>query len=232
MKTPEWYYDEMVCCGVDFNDPEFAEQYDQIHGTFREFEEEANRTMDLLDLRAEHTLIDIGAGTGAFAFFAAQQCKKVFAVDVSPAMLKICEGKCNEWQINNVEFFHGGFLTYEHEAEPVDAVVCQMCLHHLPDFWKQVGLIRCFDMLKPGGRFYLIDVVFSFEMQNYLEAVSEWVEKHAAQVGNQALLHVKDEYSTMNWIMEGMLGKTGFEIEKAEYREGFLAQYLCRKPIA
>lgn len=50
------------------------------------------------------------------------------------------------------EFLPGGFLTYQHQGPPLDAVVTQIALHHLPDFWKQIALLRIFDMLKEGGK--------------------------------------------------------------------------------
>ena len=60
-------------------------------------------------------------------------------------------------------YCHGGFLTYEHEAEPADAMVSIAALHHLPDFWKLVGLTRAAEMLKAGGGFFLFDIVFPSE---------------------------------------------------------------------
>lgn len=41
-----------------------------------------------------------------------------------------------------IEAVEGGFLTYEHEGEPVDLVHTRNALHHLPDFWKAVALAR------------------------------------------------------------------------------------------
>ena len=232
MKTPEWYYDEKQFSGVNFDDPELTGQYDQVHGRFRDFQKEAEQVMAWLDLQPSQTLMDMGAGTGAFTVHAAGRCKKIYAVDVAPAMLKACEEKCRRLQIDNVEFCSGGFLTYEHKAEPVDAIVSQIALHHLPDFWKQAGLFRCFEMVRPGGLFFLRDVVFSFEPSRYMDRISNWVESHSKQVGSRAAVHIRSEYSTMDWVMEGMLRKAGFLIEKAEYRDGFFAQVLCRRPSA
>ncbi len=232
MKTPEWFYDERICCGHDFTDPQHAAEYDRRHGQFRDFEQEVKQTIPRLGLRPEHTLIDIGAGTGAFAVYAAPHCQKIYAVDIAPAMLRICEEKCRARQIDNVEFHRGGFLTYEHSGPPADAVVSQVALHHLPDFWKQVGLCRCFDMLRPGGILYLLDVVFSFEPWQYQQAIAEWLDKMTPQTGAGAVTHIKKEYSTMGWIMEGMLQKAGFAIEKADYQDCFLTHYLCRRPPA
>ena len=41
--------------------------------------------------------------------------------------------------------------------------------------------------------------------------------------------HLRQEYSTFGWIMEGILEKAGLAIEKADYKNNFLASYLCTK---
>jgi hypothetical protein len=46
---------------------------------------------------------------------------------------------------------------------PLGAAVTQIALHHLPDFWKQIALIRIAGMLKDGGRLCLRDMVYSFD---------------------------------------------------------------------
>ena len=41
--------------------------------------------------------------------------------------------------------------------------------------------------------------------------------------------HIRQEYSTFDWVMEGMLKNAGFKIDTANYMEGFFANYLCTK---
>jgi hypothetical protein len=42
-------------------------------------------------------------------------------------------------------------------------------------------------------------------------------------------LAYSDEYTTLTWIMEGLLERAGFTIERALYPESTLARYICRK---
>ena len=42
-------------------------------------------------------------------------------------------------------------------------------------------------------------------------------------------ISIRDEYYTLDWIMEGLLTRAGFTIKKAEYTDGFMAFYLCEK---
>ena len=41
--------------------------------------------------------------------------------------------------------------------------------------------------------------------------------------------HARDEHSTFTWLLEPMMVRAGFEIERAEYSvDGFSAQYIAR----
>ena len=132
----------MKPCGVKYNNVFCALSYDKHHRKFRDYEKEANEIIAILGLDNNQTVIDIGCGTGAFVIHASKNCKKVYAVDVSKAMLRCARRKAKKAGIDNLEFHHGGFLTYKHSAEPVDAIVSTLALHHLPDFWKLVALKR------------------------------------------------------------------------------------------
>ena len=103
----------------------------------------------------------------------------------------------------------------------------------MPDFWKQIALKRLAQMLRPGGRFYLFDVVFAGDMVDYETRFDGWVETMARNVGPgfaaEVETHLRDEYSTYDWVLEGFLTRAGFQIDSAQYAEGFNATYLCTK---
>ncbi|MBN1411172.1 MAG: hypothetical protein JW969_10020 [Spirochaetales bacterium] len=61
------------------------------------------------------------------------------------------------------------------DAEAADAIVSTAALYLLPDFWKLVALKRMNGMLKAGGRFFLLDVVFSFPVENHEKALDKWL---------------------------------------------------------
>ena len=84
-------------------------------------------------------------------------------------------------------------------------------------------------MLRPGGRLYISDVIF--EQDNVLQNISRWFDRLAA-AGGAALredveMHVREEYSTFDWIMDGLLTRSGFRIEHKSIHEGVLGKYLC-----
>ncbi len=229
-----WFYDEMKHSGVDYSDLAQVQAFDEKHQKFRDYEKFSQAIVDRLGLGPGDTVIDMGAGTGAFALHAARTCKTIYAADVSQAMLDYTRQKAGKAGLKNIVFSRGGFLTYEHAGEPADAVVSVAVLHHLPDFWKLVGLRRVNEMLKPGGRLYLFDIVFPSDLTGYEARFDAWIDAFARNVGPdfaaEGETHIRDEHSTYAWVMEGLLERAGFSIDSAEYGDGFGAIYICTKP--
>ena len=228
-----WRYNEWKPCGVNYNTVLCAMSYDIHYRSFRDYQRESDQIISLLDLGTDHTVLDMGCGTGAFAVYVAERCKRIYAVDVSKPMLRCARRKAKKARLNNIEFHHGGFLTYDHQANPVDAIVSTVVLHHLPDFWKLAGLKRLAQMCKPGGKLYLFDVVFSFDMNDYESRLAQWVKSTDERIGmmfaEEVKIHVREEYSTFDWIMEGFLERAGFIIETANYGNDLMAAYLCTR---
>lgn len=230
-KLPVWLYDELKHAGVDYASIDVAGDYDKHHQGFRDYDKDAALVIERLGMTPQHEVIDFGCGTGAFIVCAARACKKIYGIDISPSMLDLCEKKVKAAGLDNVELHCAGFLTYRHQGTPVDFIVSTAAFHHLPDFWKVVALQRMYDMLKPGGRLYLFDVVFSFPVEAYQEALNGWVasmtEKGSRAMGQETVIHIRDEFSTFDWILEEMLVRTGFVTYK-KYSDfpGCLA-YIC-----
>jgi len=229
-----WLYDESKHCGVDYAKAEQAAVYEERHAKFRDFRKEFDGMMAFLELAHLETLtlVDLGCGTGVMAVYAAEVFRRVVGVDVSEAMLAQARAKAGA-RFSNLTFVHGGFLSYAHAGEPVDVVITKAAFHHLPDFWKQVALLRINRMLKPEGVLYLHDVVFRFEPHTYAERIEAWVDGLGKKAG-EALRrdvesHIRDEYSTFEWILTGLLERAGFQIERSRSADGFLCEYVCRK---
>ena len=235
-KGPAWRYDETKPCGVNYNSILLAGLYDAHHRMFRDYQREADEIVAMLNLEPDATVIDMGCGTGAFTLHAAAHYRTVYAVDVSKAMLRRARRKAKKAGLRNVEFHQGGFLTYEHDAPAADAIVTVAALHHLPDFWKLVGLHRLASMLRPGGRLYLFDVVFSFDVAQYEARIKHFVRATGTEMGPSGQMesetHCRAEYRTCDWIMAGLLERVGFEITTAGRQNEFFAGYLCTKRSA
>lgn len=226
-----WQYNEFKQVGKDYTRQEEVDIYDSTHSDFRDLKKENEAILKDLECQNSDVIIDFGAGTGAFAIQASQQCAKVIAVDVSETMINFSKAKAEKAGRSNIEFYHGGFLSYEHKQAPVDSIVSNLSFHHLPDFWKGIALKRMYSMLKPAGTLFIRDVVI--EDEKAINRIEAFIEKQTEAGGNflreDAEEHFREEFSTYNWIMEGLLKRAGFSIKSKNVDGGVFASYLCTK---
>lgn len=229
----DWMYDEFRQVGVDYSKEEKAGEYDAEMESFRDYDNEVLEFIEKLKISNPKDLIviDIGCGTGAFSIHAAKYFKKVYAVDVSKEMLKIASEKSTAADIANIEFVNSGILQFQ-PPEKADIVYTKWVLHHLPDFWKQAGLLNMNNMLKPGGILYLFDFIFKFD-PHYESSIDKLIEDSSNEFGeefaNEIKVHIKDEYSTFDWVIQGIIERAGFRIEASNSDSVLMSEYLCRK---
>jgi putative AdoMet-dependent methyltransferase len=214
-----WQYDEFQQVGRNYGNPTEVEIYDSTHADFREVEAESKELLDLLGLASSDVLIDFGSGTGTFAITAARRCARVH---VSQAMIDYAKAKANTAGISNPVFSHAGFLTDEHLDEPAAAIAMTFALHQLPDLWKGIALARMRTMLKPDGQLYIHDVIR--EQDNATEVIKAFINKQSVAGGDflkrDAEGHFQQEHSTYDWILDGLLARTGFRIVSKNYSRG------------
>lgn len=228
----DWIPDEAAHAGPEHLDPEYVRTYDRKTGP-----EPADDVSLLrgLGLNESSTLIDLGAGTGALALAAAPYCRRVVAVDVSPAMIYLLKEKIAQEAVPNVECVLGGFLSYEHDGEPADFLVTRNALHHLPDFWKAIALGRMAGMLRPGGVLRLRDLVYSFSPHEAEAVFEAWLSGAAPDAAHgwtrlELEVHIREEYSTFSWLLEPMLEQAGFAIQSIEHAPARVySAYTCVK---
>lgn len=232
MDKPAWFLDEMAHAGTEHLDPDYVATYDRKAQVDPSEDLAVLRTFGLND---SSVLVDLGAGSGAFALAAAPLCRRIVAVDVSPAMLAIVQAEAERRGLRNVESVQGGFLSYEHRGEPTDIVYSRHALHHLPDFWKAVALARVASMLRPGGILRLRDLVFACEPRDVGSVIEPWLAGAAMRpeegwTRQELETHAREEYSPFSWAIEAMLERAGFQIQKAEYDASRIyAAYTCIK---
>jgi ubiquinone/menaquinone biosynthesis C-methylase UbiE len=228
---PGWLLDEVASAGRENLDADHVARYDSKEDGGAIEEVALLRRLGLTD---SSVLIDVGAGTGQFALAVASSCARVVAVDVSAVMLDLLRAKVARMGVSNVEVVQAGFLTYEHIGEPADFVYSRYALHHLPDAWKALALVRLRRALRPGGVLRLWDIVYGFapaETEERLEAwcatggdggAGEWCRAELEE-------HVRDEHSTFTWLLEPMMRRAGFVIEEALHAaDGISGRYLLR----
>jgi SAM-dependent methyltransferase len=218
-----WRFDETAGAGPEHLDPAYVATFDRKSGT--DWSEDVE-TLLANGIGESSTVVDLGAGTGSFADAIGSRVARVVSVDASPAMVAAIRSR-------GLEAVRAGFLTYEHDGEPVDAVFSRNALHHLPDFWKAVALERMAQMLRPGGVLLLQDLVYSFDPKEAEAVFEPWLAAAPTDAadgwtGDELAEHVRTEYSTYTWLLEPMLERAGFEIRDRWVSDSHVyAQYLC-----
>lgn len=232
----EWIYNEFNKVGTDYSKEEVVGDYDDDMEQFRDYDQEVLTFLEKLGVTnpEDLTVIDLGCGTGAFAIHAAKHFKKIIAVDVSPETLTIADAKAEARDIHNIEFINSGFLQFQ-PTEPVDVIHTKWTLHHIPDYWKQAALLNMNRMLKPGGVLYISDVIYKFapDYESYLsDTVKDVAERFNEQFVAETKIHIRDEYSTFDWVMEGVIERAGFRIRASNTEDSLESEYFCRKVLA
>jgi SAM-dependent methyltransferase len=232
MEAPHWFPDELAHAGDEHLDPGYVQGYDRKAGT--DPTEDVALFCDF-GLKEIHTLVDLGAGTGTFALAVAPFCRRLVAVDVSAAMLRLLGERAERLGIENVECARDGFLTYEHRGEPADFVYSRNALHHLPDFFKALALERISSMLRPGGVLRLHDLVFSFDPREAEHAIEVWLANASERPERgwtrpEIEKDVREEHITFSWLLEPMLERADFEIRDASHAASrTYSVYTCIK---
>jgi len=230
--NPPWQYDETIQVGTNYRDRQEVRLYDERMLKLRDIDAEVKEIHKALALSPDATVWEIGTGTGECALGLAAGVKHVHASDVSPAMLAYAKNKAERRGVKHVTFVEGGFLSGFRPAQPVDGIVTQLALHHLPDFWKSRALTAIDDSLRPKGRLYLRDVVFPSTISDYdafFKTVIDEIRSRAGdEVAQQTVAHIKTEFSTLDWILEGMIERSGLRIVAKDCK-GFLSVYVCEK---
>jgi ubiquinone/menaquinone biosynthesis C-methylase UbiE len=226
-----WALDELAHAGPEHLDRDYVAGYDRKAGVDRIDDLEALRRHGIDETS---TLVDLGAGTGTFALAVAPHCRRVIAVDVSPAMVDFLKARISHAALTNIECVRAGFLSYQHAGPPADAVYTRNALHHLPDFWKAIALNRIARIVRRGGILRLRDLIYDFQPAEADTAISRWLDRAEGDpvVGytRQDLAeHVRSEYSTFRWLLEPMVDAAGFDIVEADFDRSIYGRYICIK---
>jgi ArsR family transcriptional regulator len=110
----------------------------------------------LLPLLPHHwTVADVGCGTGNAAEVLAPCVSKVLCVDQSQPMLDAARKRLSAFR--NVEFLRGELEALPIQPGTVDAAVCVLVMHHIPDPAKATREMA--RILRPGGTALIVDMV-------------------------------------------------------------------------
>lgn len=227
MAKPDWQWDEMQQIGTDYDDQQQVADYDMRMAEVRDVDAENAALLEQLDLAPGSSVLEIGCGTGRFARAAAAAGHDLTAIDVSAPMLAYVRDQAAQEGLPDIATQHAGFLTMDFPANTFDAAVSSIVLHHLPDAWKLIALRNVARVLRPGAVFFLRDAVFSTAKYEPPENAFKGFVQAFPTMPEEAACHVAQEFSTYDWIMEGLLERAGFTIQGKEESPPAFVSYHC-----
>jgi 2-polyprenyl-3-methyl-5-hydroxy-6-metoxy-1,4-benzoquinol methylase len=229
MTRPDWWYDDRIQVGLDFEDEAQVATYDQRQGATSERDA---ALLVRLGVGPGTVMADIGCGTGLLACEAARLGAAVHAVDASAPMLRAAQARARDQGLT-LAAHHASFLTVELGEARFDLITTKYALHHLPDFWKALALRRLWSALKPGGKLYVEDVVFDAPPERLPGVVEDWIawlSRPGSYTREDGACHVREEHSTFAWILKGLIADAGFvDIVQVEQTAAY-GTYLATRP--
>jgi len=129
-------------------------------------------------MQANHTVLDIGCGTGSLALRLAPFAARVHGLDISSEMVRIGRAKAAADQVENVTFHVGPFDgAVPFEPESLDGICAYSILHLMED--PRASMEQIFALLKPGGFFISSTVCLGDSWMPYrpLIAAMRWAGK-------------------------------------------------------
>lgn len=121
-------------------------------------EEQPDRALDLIDIKAGSTVADIGAGSGYFTERLARRVGpmgRVYANDIQPGMLELIEDRMEKNKLTNVVPVLGGVDDPKLPAGVLDLALMVDVYH---EFSNPEAMLRGIGAsLKPGGRLVLLE---------------------------------------------------------------------------
>lgn len=119
----------------------------------------AESLMRLVSAGTGDLVVDLACGPGTLALRFAPQVRRVYGLDLTPAMLSSARQTAMKEALANLDFALGDAQNLPFPDRAFDIAVTSYSLHHMPDPARVVREMA--RVVKPGGRVGIIDIFAS-----------------------------------------------------------------------
>ena len=106
----------------------------------------------LQEISVGDIVLEVAAGTGVVSLRLAEKAGRVYALDLSEAMVTEAKKKAGGRNLKNIEFLVDDAYELPFESGVFDVVICSNALHNMKD--PAIPLMEMRRVLKPGGRVF------------------------------------------------------------------------------
>jgi ubiquinone/menaquinone biosynthesis C-methylase UbiE len=109
-----------------------------------------------MPIQKDHTLLDVGAGSGFFTIpMAERTSSKVYALDSDRRMLSVIEEKAKEKGLHNIELIQDYLEDLSLQNNSIDFTMASLILHEVGSLSK--ALTKVYEVLKTGGHLLCLE---------------------------------------------------------------------------
>lgn len=188
-------------------------------GRERRFRE---KTLDLMDIKPDDRVLDIGCGTGSLTIMIARRLTgngQVIGIDAAPKMIAIARNKAAR-SGSKAEFAVGVAEKLEFGDAAFDIVVNSMFMHHIDNELKNLALAEMFRVLKPAGQLCTADID---KPSTFLAGLMGWAGRY--------LLFQPELEDNLNGKLPALIREANFlDVRKPEHLYGLISFFTARKP--
>lgn len=118
-----------------------------------------SETVGLAQIKPGDSVLEVGCGTGTLTLASKRMAGpsgKVCGIDIIPGMIERSRQKASQANLD-VDFGPGSIEEIPFPDNTFDAVMCSFMIFHMSDEVRRKGIAEILRVLKPGGRFLVID---------------------------------------------------------------------------
>ena len=223
-------------------DDDYVRYYNSAYKTSPE---EFSQYLQILELKSEDILLDLGCGDGAFLQLAAPQVHRAYGIDISMLQVNLANQRLQEMPQAQAlcSDFVGAAAVLKSampngkDLAPISKVFSRKALHHLPEPQKLHMLQNLHPLLAPKALIYIEDGIFyNFERQDIQKNLPALLEECAKYYGDSwenkrhdLLNSFLNEYPSGLGFWRRALVSIGFQITQTLPRCTFYGGILARK---